>query len=676
MAAALTTMQSVTNSDFLSHVYSGLGSSSGFVCWFAGNPMDVLPQVWKGRPYFGTAAQAALIDRAVNENTYFSVAAFTHNEDGELERTVACFHQLRALVVDDVPYDQAEQCSYYIETSPGNGQAGILLDADDPDTKDAALCKAVIQALTARGLIKGDKSGNNLVRWVRLPVGVNGKPRASGEWHTKLHFIDARRVWTLEDAASVFGIDLDGLRELAARPAPPPSMAKGQGADTVSDWLAMLTHPNPSARSYHEALTRWSASMVASGMAPGAVTETLRGVMAAARPSDALELARWQSRFDDIPRIVRGAEKYAPAGKDAALPDLSAILTQSTAGEHKSALLSLSELARAVANVRWLVKAVVPDDALGMLFGASGTYKSFTALDLALHVSLGRPWMGRKTRQGPVVYIAAEGGAGIYRRIAAWCSRHACELPDNFYVCTVPLVLSHSEHVEFITEQISKLPEVPALVVVDTLAQTFSGDENSASDIGAYLRGLNTMRAALHCALLVIHHSGHSAAERPRGSSALTANVDFLLGAFKPDGTEHVARIEVVKQKDGERLPSQTFSLERIVLGADEDGDEISSLVALWADQAGTVLRETAARVNTYEQTILAQLTERGELLDHELRNSFYNYVSAKMGGKYQQDSARRAYTRAIESMVEKGLITRSVSGRIALRKGEDESVD
>ena len=42
-----------------------------------------------------------------------------------------------------------------------------------------------------------------------------------------------------------------------------------------------------------------------------------------------------------------------------------------------------------------------------MLFGGSGSFKSFIALDAGLHIAHGLPWMGRRTKQGQVVYLAA-----------------------------------------------------------------------------------------------------------------------------------------------------------------------------------------------------------------------------------------------------------------------------
>src|ERR687883_1735228 len=57
---------------------------------------------------------------------------------------------------------------------------------------------------------------------------------------------------------------------------------------------------------------------------------------------------------------------------------------------------------------------------LALLAGPEGTFKSFVALDLALSVAGGRPWQEHPVHQGPVVYISAEGSAGLRNRLEAW----------------------------------------------------------------------------------------------------------------------------------------------------------------------------------------------------------------------------------------------------------------
>ena len=134
---------------------------------------------------------------------------------------------------------------------------------------------------------------------------------------------------------------------------------------------------------------------------------------------------------------------------------------------------------------------------------------------------------------------------------------------------------------EVLRNSISKMPVSPALVIIDTLAQTFAGVENDSSDISAYLRSINSeLRAGFNTSVIIVHHSGHTVSERPRGSSALIGNLDYILGVFRPEGDERTARLSVIKQKDSDKIDDLYFDMRHIVLGVDQDDEEVSSLVA------------------------------------------------------------------------------------------------
>jgi len=671
----------MTNSDFLSEALGQLSSGQyGWICSFASPPDQ---GEWGGRFYTGTERQAAVIDMATATNNYFCTAVLAGTNDaGNMARTKHTFQRLACLVVDDVDPDSLlGGFSWSIQTSPGKFQVGILLDQHDPDCNDLALVDAVMSALSARGKLGGnDTSGNAAVRYVRLPFGVNTKPRPAGTWQVKLESWNPSVRWGLDDACEAVGVDLDTLREAirSGKTTKPTSSGSSSGepmGSVAGEALSMLSAPLDQ-RSYHDALIRMAASLVAGGMYPGAAVEFLYSLMDQVRPTGpAEEVARWQARRAEIPRAVKTAEKYAPEDRAPAQVNIT-LNAQPLPEAPEDMLLSLKELERRSQSVKWQVKGLVPDDSLGMMFGASGTFKSFIALDHALHVAHGLQWMGKKTRQGGVVYVAAEGGAGIFRRVQAWHQEYGLVLADNFHVCVAPVVLSFAEHVDQLAAAIAAVKERPGLIYIDTLSQTFSGDENSATDISTYLRLINAgIRAKFNCTVIVIHHSGHQATERPRGSSAITANVDFLLGVYRPDAGMQVARLEVVKQKDGDKLAAQTFELQKQALGSDADGDEISSLVANWKDYAQPVLDAFRARLAGHEQLLMELLSAAGgQALDIDLRHQFYNRLGQEAvaaGKEYKQDTGKKAYLRAYKALRDKGLVAINSAGLVTTQTAQ-----
>jgi hypothetical protein len=174
-------------------------------------------------------------------------------------------------------------------------------------------------------------------------------------------------------------------------------------------------------------------------------------------------------------------------------------------------VLRLDDLKQQAGAMKWAVKRIVPAASVGMLFGGSGTFKSFIALDLALHVAHGLPWLGRITKPGPVLYIAAEGGAGLWARIDAWHRERQLRWKDvPLYV--VPTAVDLTNDAWRVVESAQVLGVSPALVVVDTLSQTYTGEENSSNEVADFLREIRSqLSLPFGACVLVIHHSGHSA---------------------------------------------------------------------------------------------------------------------------------------------------------------------
>ena len=590
------------NSEFLSAVYGRLRDDYGWTTSFASDPGEAPPSVWSGSSWSGTESQKIVINKRGEDNNYYSVGVM-NARGGNKRRAKEFFTRLAVLLADDLSAaalnDLVGGYSYALETSRGNFQVGVLLDPTDPDTKDLLVIDAVLQAMGASGYIKADSSGNNPIRYARLPVGTNTKKREDGLFTTRMLFSKLDEVYTLADAVATFGLDLDAIKSGIAAPKPKP-----EGTGDAVDLIKAIITPNLEERSYHDPLMKLSASLVASGLKPGATVNLLRSVMLASKPEEGPELDRWRDRFGpDLVRMVQGAEKYQPKEPE---PVKSTNLTETH-----------SQVKEATKNIKWLVKNVIPQDAMGMLFGASGTFKSFIAIDLALSVLHGQEWTKRKTAKGAVYYVAAEGGAGVSRRVDAW--HRGVDVPENLYYCRTPLLLSSKEEIGALRASIAALPEIPVLIIIDTLSQTFAGDENSSSDIATYLRMLNSeLRAAFNCTVLVIHHTGHSATERPRGSSAITANVDFLLGCYRSDPEGMNARVDVTKQKDGDLVKGMYFDLDRHVLGQDDEGDEITSLVANFHDAVAAIRQNN--KVSKYESLIMSVLATGQRVTDAELR--------------------------------------------------------
>lgn len=327
-------------------------------------------------------------------------------------------------------------------------------------------------------------------------------------------------------------------------------------------------------------------------------------------------------------------------------------------------LLTLDQLREQSKATDWLVKHIVPAESVGLLYGASGTFKSFIGIDLALSVAHGLQWLGRKTRKGPVIIIAAEGGSGLWKRIVAWHRERRLQWKDA-PVYVVPISVDLGQDAVLVREAAAALGVTPVLVLVDTLSQTFSGEENSAQEVAIYLREIGLQfRACWQCSVMVVHHTGHNATERPRGSSALRANVDFMFGVFR-DEKEMLATMECAKQKDGDMLEPTSFAMKVIELAHDEDGDAITSLVATGLTDLGQVqqvMQYEAERGRGGKNQLFLDLALNG-IEEKKLRTVFYEAVDG------DSEAKRKAYYRARKWAIGAGLI--EVAEGVVIRIGD-----
>jgi AAA domain len=619
----------VDNSEFLQHAYGDLGDGYGWTTSFRADPNAADVTMWGGKAWRATEAQQRLINSRSEDNNFFCVSAM---KGKEIARRKAHFDRLCVLVADDADMNGlGAHPTYVIETSPGKFQIGCLIDADDPDARDPALIDRIMQAMALDGLVKADASGNNLIRYVRLPQGANTKKRPSGAFAAQLRQFDAQRVYSLDDACMVFGINLDLLRSDTVVPIRRELKPRSNAAQLVE---ALVT-PNLDERSYHDPLLKLTARLTSEGVRPDTTVEMVTGLMQAGKPAEGPELRRWEARVQEIPRLVHGAQKFAPE----------------PAFDPGELIRTANDVGREFEDIDWIVDDLIPEQAVGMIFGASGTFKSFIAIDLCCHMANGMDFIGKETRKAPVLYLASEGGAGIYRRIQAWHKHHGLPISDDIWLVTTPLILTVKEQLEALVAAMHRMKVKPALVVIDTLSQTFAGDENSSNDIASYIRAINTdVRAQFGCSAIIIHHTGHNASDRPRGSSAMMANLDFLLGVFKPDPEAPTARVTVAKQKDGDKLEDIYFTMEHMPLGTNKKGKPASSLVSTYND----ALRAAGGKTSKYD-IVLMNLLESGKIVsEDDMRNAIRDET------KCSPDTARQGVRRSLMKLVNAGYVRRA----------------
>ena len=266
---------------------------------------------------------------------------------------------------------------------------------------------------------------------------------------------------------------------------------------------------------------------------------------------------------------------------------------------------STDELLR-LPNQSWLIHRLLPGTGLSLLYGPPGEGKSFVALDWALSVSTGRPWLGKfPAKHGHVVYIAAEGGRGIKKRVAAWMRFYAVKNLPNITWFLDALNLHQDGVVDAFMEALESRFGLTVvqdtdgepievsdlnlkLIVVDTLSRNFGGeDENASAPMARFVERLEALAKPHGAMVLTVHHTNATGA-RERGHTALKGAMEavFHCTAQKAESRLELVMVRNVKQKDdrdADLIVLKALELELPELPLDDEGNIQTSLVFEWA---------------------------------------------------------------------------------------------
>jgi hypothetical protein len=235
------------------------------------------------------------------------------------------------------------------------------------------------------------------------------------------------------------------------------------------------------------------------------------------------------------------------------------------------------------------VKKIIPAGAMVEIYGLPGCGKSFLAIHLGMAIARAIPFFGQEVvTPGFVAYIAAEGGHGIEKRIAAYRKYNIIEDGTEPFLLipqALDLRLVETGDVEALIAELKEREQQCGLplvgITVDTLNRSFAGgNENSPDDMGKFIQNCDRLGEETGAGRLVIHHESDKSArggKGGRGHTSLFAATDAVLLVEKNENGWHSFTIE--RMKDGEAGDVYSFRLDQVELGKDDVDDPVTSLV-------------------------------------------------------------------------------------------------
>jgi len=300
---------------------------------------------------------------------------------------------------------------------------------------------------------------------------------------------------------------------------------------------------------------------------------------------------------------------------------------------------------------KWIIKDVLPAQSFGICSGPPAGFKTFWAAELAYTVSTGQPFLGYTTYEGLVVYIAAEGQAGIKKRIRALEITNGVAA-DNLAIIEVPVMISRIEERQKIINSIHQMEQEKnkkvVLIVVDTLARCFDGDENTPKDMGNFIESCDAIKNMTGATILCIHHTGKDDSKGARGHSSLKGACDFEFFIRRKAGSLSYT-LKNSKQKDSEEIADTIVNLDVVDLQFTcDEGKPITSL-------ARTVSPTSSDNGERHKQCPYYQLLVKvGRSCTRlEFRNVIKQVISPNFDG-----AARKRMSTAISRLVELNLIS------------------
>jgi RecA-family ATPase len=212
-----------------------------------------------------------------------------------------------------------------------------------------------------------------------------------------------------------------------------------------------------------------------------------------------------------------------------------------------------------VAPRRWIIEDMIPSRTVTIAGGDGGVGKSTLLLQLGVAVASGQKWIGTATEQAAVLFVSAEDDREeLHRRLAKIAGGLGVELADLRDLHIVPLagrdaIMGAPEGKTGTIKETAVWRGLvvvvrrvkPCLVILDTLADVFAGNENARQEARQFIGLLRGLAIDYGLAVVLIAHPSLSGLSTGTGTSGSTAWNNSVRSRLY---------LEMIKDGDGREL--------------------------------------------------------------------------------------------------------------------------
>jgi hypothetical protein len=211
-------------------------------------------------------------------------------------------------------------------------------------------------------------------------------------------------------------------------------------------------------------------------------------------------------------------------------------------------------LTAASIDIEWLVDGVIQRGSNGFICSLPKMGKSWLAVDLAISLTLGLPWVGFDIpRAVKAALITREDNPALTRwrmaHLLAGRNRAMAELEGR--LCVNSREQSPEFRVDkadFLGPMIAELKAIqPEFVILDVLNVLHSADENDNTEMRAVVEELSRLQREVGCSLGVVHHFNKgegTLTQRLRGATAIAGWAEWLIGIEGIPGEPHTRQMQ------------------------------------------------------------------------------------------------------------------------------------